>query len=643
MTSMLRTRPASQRGIATILILLLTGLSLTAAVLGTVYYVRGTQEQGVSAHAMTQAQVKAWTGVEVVKTYLTNLDAAGIKTLAAATTSTPIALTLSGVDGVSAKVVSSDSATNPTRLTVQVTGSTATGTRAASTSTVQVVYAVVPGTTGGPANNPNTVNIKGDTTTGGAISATGSNAIFNVDGNFTSNGSMTGFKVIFATGNLNLNAAGNSAETVSAQGNVNITNSGSYNKVLAMGDIVASGKISVSVLMQSNKSVTISNSSDIQRIDAIGNVTLSSQANVVTVRSQGSVDGRGGNIGDLLAEGGYQGSWSGSATGSVGGTVSNGGNTTLKVTQQAGLKVPVAPLTLDSLQANKVDANELRDSANYIFEPDASNAMTVTVKSVSGITDGKYYLYQGKINNQPFYDWLCTVAQPSKAADCVVKIGRGNSDYNSLVSYNATQKKWTLTTSVSGAALPPGIAWFKGDVSFAGGTYINTMIATGNMSTGGNLFVYGVNAASFSDVCNNGNFPGLKPANFCAAGASKLTSVPLGNIGLLAGSYEAGYSDAAHFSGGTIALGAGNEIHGNIVAGDVLQTSGSTTIYGYVTTAHQSNDASHQNKFSASTTIRLDGLPDSFNPGLTPPGAGGSTGTGGSTSTQARVLWSRYL
>ncbi|MBM3117414.1 hypothetical protein [Jeongeupia naejangsanensis] len=149
MTPMLRTRPASQRGIATILILLLTGLSLTAAVLGTVYYVRGTQEQGVSAHAMTQAQVKAWTGVEVVKTYLTNLDAAGVKTLAAATTSAPLSLTLTGLDGVAAKVVGSDSTTAPTQLTVEVTGTTADGTRAKSTSTVKVVYSVTAGSAGG--------------------------------------------------------------------------------------------------------------------------------------------------------------------------------------------------------------------------------------------------------------------------------------------------------------------------------------------------------------------------------------------------------------------------------------------------------------------------------------------------------------
>ncbi|AOY02293.1 hypothetical protein BJP62_09610 [Jeongeupia sp. USM3] len=142
----LQIRPTAQRGIATVLILLLTGLSLTAAVLGTVYYVRGTQEQGVSAHAATQAQLKAWTGVEAIQLYLTTLSSDEVRELTAGSLNSALQTALGGRTDIEVKaVVWQDSAK---QLVVDVKGKTAEGTRAQSTSTVQVVYAVAAGTGG---------------------------------------------------------------------------------------------------------------------------------------------------------------------------------------------------------------------------------------------------------------------------------------------------------------------------------------------------------------------------------------------------------------------------------------------------------------------------------------------------------------
>ena len=89
------TRPlAPQRGIATVLILLLVGLSLSAAVFGTAHYIRSHQQQDVAAHAQTQAQMKAWTGAELVRQYLQQLQDSG--QLAALYAKTPLPFDLTG-------------------------------------------------------------------------------------------------------------------------------------------------------------------------------------------------------------------------------------------------------------------------------------------------------------------------------------------------------------------------------------------------------------------------------------------------------------------------------------------------------------------------------------------------------------------
>lgn len=66
-----------QRGIATVLIVLLTGTALSAAALGTMYRIRGAQEQSVALHAQTQAQIRAWTGAEMLRRHLDGLRERG--------------------------------------------------------------------------------------------------------------------------------------------------------------------------------------------------------------------------------------------------------------------------------------------------------------------------------------------------------------------------------------------------------------------------------------------------------------------------------------------------------------------------------------------------------------------------------------
>ena len=114
-----------QRGIATVLIVLLTGLGLTAGVLGTVSYVRDLQEQDRTAHAQTQAQMKAWTGAEVVQQYLGQLDGTALAALLDQTASRqqPLELQMqgTGVEGViAARIVGIDK--DAGTITARITG-----------------------------------------------------------------------------------------------------------------------------------------------------------------------------------------------------------------------------------------------------------------------------------------------------------------------------------------------------------------------------------------------------------------------------------------------------------------------------------------------------------------------------------------
>lgn len=66
--------PGHQRGIATLLILLLVGMAISVAIFGSLSYLQGSQNQSIVLHTQTEAQMKAWLGVDVVYQYLNALE-----------------------------------------------------------------------------------------------------------------------------------------------------------------------------------------------------------------------------------------------------------------------------------------------------------------------------------------------------------------------------------------------------------------------------------------------------------------------------------------------------------------------------------------------------------------------------------------
>jgi hypothetical protein len=195
--------------------------------------------------------------------------------------------------------------------------------------------------------------------------------------------------------------------------------------------------------------------------------------------------------------------------------------------------------------------------------------------------------------------------------------------------------------------MAPGVAWLHGSLVAGNGTYYNTFIATGNISTSGSDVVYapayagyngtvsGVSYAS-TGVCVNSNFPTYWPTNLCTPASNptafNYNATTVTNYAFLAGSATNGV-----YSGGNISLGSSATVYGSVWANNQLTTGGTTNIYGYVTAAGSTG----ANALGATTNIHLDALPPSYRPGAAIPGTGGSSTT--PTAVTSQVLWTRYL
>lgn len=139
--------PAMQRGVISVLTVVVVGLSLTASVLAASYYLRGRQANTVAVHAQTQAQLNAWTAAEVLRTYLDKLHQEGKLTdFMALSVNKPISLSFSGShplkDHLHVEITNIDNNATPPTVTAKIVGTTVEGTRARSSALLETVFAV---------------------------------------------------------------------------------------------------------------------------------------------------------------------------------------------------------------------------------------------------------------------------------------------------------------------------------------------------------------------------------------------------------------------------------------------------------------------------------------------------------------------
>jgi len=205
----------------------------------------------------------------------------------------------------------------------------------------------------------------------------------------------------------------------------------------------------------------------------------------------------------------------------------------------------------------------------------------------------------------------------------------------------------------------PGIMWVEGNLNLGSGLGITTYLASGDITTRGAHETQSVNFGGYDKVClanadhigdsadddrrarYTAEYSAYYPTNLCDIDNGLYTPVASGNIALAAGGIDP--EGDGTYSGGNIDLGAGSEITGAVLAGNLLQTGGETVIRGIVGAAG-SGDSGAGNLLNARTTIDLRSAVDTFSTTTIPNMSGGGGGGGSSTErTNARRLWARYL
>jgi hypothetical protein len=235
--------PRRQRGVATLLIVLMVGLAVSVAAATSVYALRGAQSAQLTAHATTAAQANAWRGVEVLRQYLLQVDPATMQGWAKVppTTANP-----SGIQGLDALGVAQAGLTGVTampdgihyQITANVTGQAGTGS-AHTTSTVQVVYNVVPGTVT-PGTPPVIHSLpSAPMVFNGDLYISGGGPSGVVDPNQVYN-----YKDIAVAGNITIENASTATISGCTKGNANISGGG----IIGNGHIYADGGITMGSL-----------------------------------------------------------------------------------------------------------------------------------------------------------------------------------------------------------------------------------------------------------------------------------------------------------------------------------------------------------------------------------------------------------
>ena len=671
-----------QRGVATVLMALLVGMAVVASTFAVMQYVRTSQDQSLTVHAQTQAQMNAWTAAELVRQYLAGLTSTQRATLLAsvqAGSATGTALTFStGADTMGARLMNTSTATN---FVAQVTGTTAsTIDRAMATATLQVNYTVIPGTTAiaptGVFSTGKGLNFQ----LAGNVQVTTPNndAVYNIGGDvFAPNYQQTGIKTINALGTINI-AGGGSFTTLNSNCDVNLSGGayattinalrnicfGSTSSSHVTGVATANGAIQVGT---ANNNELRARSDDVSGLtsaphncqstgfagnsstglaatcetpDYIGVELSKNYARVNTVLSLTNVYLKGTIVsltagGNLVAVNG-----GGSVTrGTVGGD--NGGFVT--VTSVNGTK-PTIPEVSAVVQSSETPFNawQFGTLANYSFYY-ASTVIRVKVVSVNGIPDGDYRVDNGTTIRLPGSDVnLCT--------DNSACISRSTASGGS----GSTSDKWLVNTNGS---LLRGVVWFNGDLNIHNGTYYNTFVATGSItSQNANATIYAPNWSPSTKMCSGvTNYP----TNFCGVNNNMYNNNAAAGVGsyvFAAGSYGNGSITANGNSAGTITVGTydpdnyvgGNitmagsiNLYGNILAGHAFSTgTGNGTIHGSINSQGSGLSTDSQtNTFAthgSSMPIDLTGVPSTMN-------NSGLNLDSSSSSTLVEMSSARYL
>ncbi|OHX15510.1 hypothetical protein BI343_18910 [Chromobacterium amazonense] len=471
---------------------------------------------------------------------------------------------------------------------------------------------------GGGEDTRDALNIVGDLNMGGDFKVLSDTPVnITVDGKVNIGGSVLNIDTLQSTGSITI-TGDQTLNTVYANGDISLSN-GRYQTVKAGGNLMLTGSAQVDKLARVNGKAEFLNTPGdmaVAQAEIKGDVTVNiGGARFGTLETEGKADilmfdrmQSARALGHLNVQGAGQ-----LDVGITRSTYSSSIPRNISINPMLPIQLPAVPKIVP--RKPRIDANDFRLEAHYRFERDAQGIL-VTVRQVKGIPDGPYRLGKAADSQQPNH--LC------RELDGVGRCLGGRPSYlickghdpNTNDCFEASAPgRW----KINGTTMAPGALWFDGDLEIGNGRYHNTFLATGNIATSGNHVSYALNYPypSKVDICHDADFPDTYPLDYCPGGVFQ--SRPLGNVALLAGSYH-----GVTYHGGNIMLGASSQIYGNVWAGNLLQTDGSTAIHGYVAAARQGSDGG-QHQWGASTTIDLRSLPESFKPGVDP-GQGGNNG-----------------
>lgn len=692
-----------QKGMATILIVMLVGISLAAAAMGVIHSSRSSQEKQLAVHAMTHSQSGAWSGVEAFRQYLNVLDAAQLDALG-----DTVNINLGSAYGaIVANNISVATVAANRRVTADIVNTHAT---AKSTSAIQVVYEV---TLGGGASTPASfdghLNFYDDLLIEGNVNITnglgngsgnpsdstdlGAQTI-SVQGNITvSNILLQNVRVLNSTGDIFLDSAV-TLDQVYANGDVTLDRSAEVARVYSRGSVNIAGGGAEADFIYANGDISINSSgsgdfvveeantlanvfvrkiggSTIGKILAGNNVVIGEgrefSKRIDSIHNKGDITfvnaRRFGSVGEIKGEGDMQcdalsaSDLNGPGTYSINGTGDSNTCNNLITTGAANsvpLMAEVQPFTLDAVI---IDVWQLKGDANYIIEYDPINNRTlVTVNQVNGLNDATYIL--GSVNSRGSY--LCEALDGS--GNCTNTNPRplclghhANNSCFDFLSYNALTQSanWEL----DGTATAPGVYWVDGNLIVGSGTNTTTMLVTGNLTTSGLLRQYAANIGSKADICDIAGvnierhdpsmklnyvewFRGQYPTNLCGSDGSAYSPISTGNIAFAVGGYPSG-DGTGRYKGGNLVIETNNEIFGALLAGNYLETNGNTDVNGYVTASGLGEERSGiENLIGASTNININSDVPDYNPADIP-NMGSNSGT--PVQQEVKILWSRYL
>jgi len=499
---------SSQKGISTILTVMLVGIVLSVTILGTAYYIRAKQHAEVANHAVTNAQSGAWIGVELLRKYFESLNKTQLDSLQTGSAT----IGLSGITASIDTITAPTNSTDPYQIIATIKNISSTSQAASS---IRVLYNVVPSTSssggsgsGSGSGTTSAMDIYSDLDLSGGItfSQNGTGKVgINVYGNFSTGGiGLKGIDTLTTTGDVTLDSqaqinniysngnvtlkGGSSAQLISAKGWIDIKSggtqgdlyadkyitisNGSLNSATTLSYIDVSGGGTSAKTLTAGDYVNVSGGgTTVDTIQSKGNVNLSTWgkiSNVVSEKKLTCVSTDWSNF-SLLKAASFQSCPTGS-------NVQAGTNSVVATGALVTVTAPSKPL---------VNALSYESQANYILDVDSNKNITVTVKNVDGIATGTYYIAKYTENYNDFVGQLCSKINKQGFCDSTpVGYIYPKNVRADVIAYSGGTWSLNINGNSGNPSMAPGVFLFKGDLKPQQGTYANTFLSTGNIDYG---------------------------------------------------------------------------------------------------------------------------------------------------------------